>query len=406
MRFLNTFILLLFLYSPSYSTTISSFLDFGSLSSFDDYEESIDDKSYNYQTYNLKLDKKISKTFNYYLTSFLYKKDYLEDNAKDNSSLVTRAKLAFTKKYNFNITMQYKQKKYQGLPREEFDQIKLNSSISKKEKNNYRITFNLGFNSFKYLNAHNKDLLNLLAKTKFEKYFNNEDTEFELFYKLEASNKQYEDKKRNKHTTRFSFTSRTSLPLLYKYKFQFEYGQRDTKDIDELDFDTDFTYYKYTAKTSHKLKPRLKTDIKYEYIAKDYTALTLDYSRYLIHNKWAYDIINEKNNRLWTSLKGEYKDMSYIDRLQDNYIKKSLNFGINYKRRKNYKLYTTIQNNIYCYKNYLRDKDQFNYILGVEKYLLDNDLKLGLSYKHRFLDYVHKADEFSQGLRVEGEWRF
>jgi hypothetical protein len=389
--------------------SLSGYVDTGKQYSFEDNEDLILDDNYKYTTCNLKLEQKVSPSLDYYISSFLYSKNYQSKNIYDNKARVVTTSLSYDKNklYKIVFNIKYKEKSMLNNPSDTYKQIKLDTRISRDVKNEYSLKFTGGVNNFDYINISSGNVFNVLGKIDADKYFKSEDITLGGTYKIESSDKKFMNKKQVKQEMKGLFDYKLNKDYFYKFTSKFEYGTRDTKDDDEdVDYDLDYTYRTYTLKTYHNINDDIKTNIKYENMKKDYMNLDLDYNKYTIGNNWSYDIVNSDIRRLWLNLQGEYKSMKYKEAIKNDYNKKQFECDINYKIRDNYKLYSSFEDNIYRNENIYNNKTIYNYVIGIEKYLLNKDLTLGLECKYKYIAYENRNNIGQNGVKLSFDWKF
>jgi hypothetical protein len=384
------------------------YIDAGKQYSFEDYKDLLLDDEYKYTNYNLKFEQKISPSFNYYVSSLFYSRNYISKNIYDNKGSVITTSLSFDKNkfYKMAFDVKYKEKSVVNNSKNNYKQIKLDTRISRDVENQYSLKFTGGINNFDYVNISSGNIFNVLAKVDANKYFKGEDITLGGMYKIESADKKFADRKQVKQEVKGLFDYKLRKDYFYQFTSKFEYGRRDTKDDDEIDYDIDYTFKTYSLKTYHKINDDIKTNVKYENIKEDYINSELSCRRFLIGNTWSYDILNSDIKRIWMNISGEYRQKKYIKAIKNNYNTKQFACDANYKSRDNYKLYLSAEDNIYKHEDISKNKNIYNFIAGIEKYLLNKDLTLCFEYKYKYIDYELKNNVGQNGSKISFDWKF
>lgn len=392
--------------------TLSGYAEIGKRSTAEDYEEEDTDDDYTYRNYHLKFKQKVSSRLNYDISSFFYNKDYKSRDSLDNISRIFKNGFSYyirklkEKSLKLDFRLKYKEKRYDNTPRNEYDQIRATPSLTFKKKELYTAKVSLGIDNFDYLEATEKDQLKIFGKIDGKRYFLEKKLMLTSSYKIETTGQKKINRERTKHDIRGGFDYIFDLSWIYKITTRASWGQRDTKEEEQRDEDFDYDYWLYYAKTEHKITPKLKTNLKYQYFKKDYVSADLDHRGFYIRNGWDYEILDDGKQKLWLDLGAEHKDVEYNLKSGNNYQKETLKVKINYKREKNWKVSTGLEENFYDFNNSNNDKIRYYAIVSGEKLFLDGDLVLSIDFKYRYTDYDKKNDSEQEAVRVAFKYKF
>jgi hypothetical protein len=390
----------------------SGYTEIGKRSTAEDYREEDTDDDYTYRKYHLKFKQKASDRLSYDISSFIYNKDYESKDSLDNISRIfkTRASYYITKlkeeSLKLDVKLKYKEKRYDSAPGSEYDQMRAVPSLTFKQRDIYTINVSLGIDNFDYLEAGTKDQLKLFGKIGGKRYLLEKKLMLTSSYKIETTEQKKINRKRTKHNFKGGFDYILDLPWVYKITTRADWGQRDTKEEEGRDEDHDYEYWSYYTKTEHRINPKLKTDLKYQYFKKDYVTADLDNRGFYIRNRWDYEILGDKRHRFWLDLDAEHKDVDYPLKKGNDYKKETLEIKLNCKRRKNWKVSAGLQGNSYDFNNPNKDKKRYYAKLSGEKLFLEGDLILSLDFKYKYTDYEQKDDTQQEVVRVTFKYRF
>lgn len=289
--------------------TVSGYSEVGRRPTAEDYEEEDTDEDYTYQNYHLKLEQKISDRLSYDISSFIYDKDYKSKDSLDNISRIFKTSWSYyirklkEESLELDFRLNYKEKRYDNTPRSEYDQIRFAPTLTFKKKDLYTIDLTAGIDNYDYLEPGEKNQLKLFTRAGGKRYLLEKKLMLTGSYKLENTEQEKIDRKRTKQEIMGGFDYLFDLPWLYKITTRTGWGQRDTKEDWDRDEDFDYEYWRYYTKTEHRINPKLKTDLKYQYFKKDYVIADLDHRGFYIQNGWDYEILDDEKQRIGFDLR-------------------------------------------------------------------------------------------------------
>jgi len=390
----------------------SGYSEVGRSSQAEDFAEEDTDEGYSYQNYHLKLKRGASDGLSYDVASFVYRKDYKDRDSLDNISRIFKAGLAYDLKrieeelVRFDFKLKSRQKRYKNSPTSEYDEIGAAPGLTFEEKDNYRIDFNLGVDSFDYLAEGEKDQLKTSAGLGGQKHFLEKRLTMVSSYKVERLDQEKANRKKTKQEVEGGFDYGFELPWIYQLVSRLSWGQRDTKDEEERDEDIDFEYWQYYVKSEHRINPKLKTHLKYQYFAKDYISADIDHRGFYLQNALDYEILDSQTQRLWLDFSAAHKEVEYNLKPDNDYQKESLQAKISYKRKKNWQASVGLEENFYDFSAEDNDKNRTYLKLSAEKLFQAGDLILSVDFKYRFTNYAKKEDQQEEALRLGFKYRF
>ena len=392
--------------------TLSGYTEAGKRSTADDYQEEGTDNDYAYRNYHLKLEQKISDRLSYDISSFVYDKKYSASDSLDNISRIFKtnwsyfAKKTRDKSLELGFDVNYKERRYEHLPKDEYDEIRVASSVGFDKRDLYAVDLALGIDNFDYLKHNQKDELKLFVRVGGKRYFLEKKLSLSGSYKLENTKQKQVGRQRTKQEILGGLDYIFDLPWIYKITAKWEWGARDTKDDEARDEDFDYKYWRYAAKTEHRISPKLKTDIAYEYFKKDYLSADLDHRGFYIRNSWDYEVLDDAKKRIGFGFGYEHKDVKYSLISGDDYRKETLGLDASYKKKKDWGVSLGLEQNFYDFSGLGNDKERTYVLLSGEKSLFEGDLVLSLDLKYRYTNYEQRQDSEQQAIRFSFEYRF
>ena len=279
-------------------------------------------------------------------------------------------------------------------------------ALTFEEKDNYRIDLALGVDNFDYLSEGEKDQVKTSAGLGGQKHFLEKKLILVSSYKIERLNQEKANRKKTKQEVEGGFDYEFELPWIYQLVSRLSWGQRDTKDEEERDEDIDFEYWQYYVKSEHRINPKLKTHLKYQYFAKDYISADLDHRGFYLQNALDYEVLDSQRQRLWLDFSVTHKEVEYNLKPDNDYQKVSLQAKISYKRKKNWQASVGLEENFYDFSAPDNDKNRTYLKLSAEKLFQAGDLILSVDFKYRFTNYAQKEDQQEEALRLGFKYRF
>jgi len=411
----------------------SGYSEVGRRSTAEDYEEEGTDDDYAYQNYHLKLEQEMSERLSYDISSFIYKKDYKSRDSLDNISRIFKTnwsyylkktekgyqELDFSRQSTLETSrdpdpeliywsgkLRYREKRYKNTPSGEYDQLSAAPTLTFKKKGLYTVDLTAGVDNFDYLAPGAKDQLEIFSKIGGDRYFLDKKFMLTGSYKIENTEQEKIDRKRTKQEIAGGFDYIFELPWIYKIANRLEWGQRDTKEEEERDEDFDYEYWRYYTKTEHRLSPKLKTALKYQYFKKDYISADLDHRGFYIRNGWDYEILDDEKQRIGFDFGLEHKDVRYELKSGNDYQKETVEVKAAYQRKKDWQAALRLEQNFYNFNDSNNDKERTDVKLSAEKLFLEGDLVLSLDLKYKYTNYEQKDDKEQEALRIAFKYRF
>jgi hypothetical protein len=384
----------------------------GRRSTAEDYEEEDTDSDYQYQNYHLKLEQEVSDRLSYDISTFVYDKDYRASDTLDNLSRIFKLNSSYflrklkEESLEMDFKLKYKQKRYKNSPQNEYDEIRAVSTLTFKEKDLYKVDFALGIDNFDYLTEGEKDQFKIFTKLGAERYFLGKDLRIISSYRIENTEAEKIDREMTKHELMGGFDYIFDLPWVYKISTRANWGERDTKEEEERDEDFDYEYWRYHTKTEHRINPKLKTNLKYQYFKKDYVSADLDHRGFYISNDWDYEILDDEKQRIGFDFGLQHKDVKYELKSSNDYKKETVEAKLSYKRKKNWQASAGLEQNFYEFNDETFDKKRTYVKLSGEKLFFEEDLVLSLDLKYRYTDYKQGNDKDQEAVRLAFKYRF
>lgn len=406
--------------------TLSGYAESGKKFTSEDYEEENLDGGYHYRNYHISYGQKVSDRLSYYIGSFIYDKDYDTKDSLDNTSRIFKTNWSYylrkLKEESLALTMRlnYKEKRYDSMPASEYDQIRLAPTLTFRKKNLYAIDVTAGVDNYDYLAQGVKEQRTIFGKIGADRYFLDKKLMLISSYKLEQQERKVIDRKRTRQEVLAGLDYVFAQIWVYKITSRAEWGQRDSKEEEERDEDYDYKYWRYYTKTEHRITPKVKTNLKYQYCKKDYVSADLDHRGFYIQDSWDYEIVNNEKQRVWLDMGIEHKDVEYSLKPDSKYEKETAEFKASYQRKQclsddkaGWKVSAALGGNAYDFNDAGRylgqagdDQKRCYAKLSGEKLFLKEDLVLLIDLKYTYTDYEQKNSEEQKAGRASFEYRF
>jgi hypothetical protein len=388
---------------------LSGYTEAGKRSTADDYEDEDEANDYTYENYHLRLNHEISDRLLYDISSFIYNKDYSSKDSLDNISRILKGKWSYyirkskVESMRFVLRLKYKEKRYENSRTSEYNQIRAAPTLTFKKKDIYTVNVSAGIDNYDYIESGEKDQFKIFAGIGGTRYLMKKKLKFLTSYKIESLTQQKKDREKTKHDVMGGYDFIFDLPWVYKITTRANWGIRDTKEDDQRDEDHDYEYWRFYIRTVHRINPKLKTTLKYQY---DYVSTDLDHKAFYIRNVWDYKIFDDKIQRLRLALEGEYKDVDYSLKPENSYIKEIIEIKAIYRRKKNWKAVVALKGNFYDYDGSLKDENRYDIKVSGEKLFFNGDLLLLVDLKYKYTDYAQKSDKAQEAVRVAFRYKF
>jgi len=395
------------------SMILSSYVEVGKKSTAEVFEEEDTDDDFSYYKYCLKLDHALSRRLKYSLSSWVYDKDYEQNDDLDNVSRMLKNEfsclLRKTKEESLRLglSLNYKEKRYENKPSLEYDQTKFSAKLIYKREDIWSLAGSAGIESYNYIARGEKDQLKYFGKVEAKRYLRSKKLLLSSSYRLGRTDHKQVGRERTKEDISAGFDYKFELPWIYRLRFRGKWGERDTKEEEERDEDYDYDYREWYVKTEHKISPRMSANLKYQYLEKDYLTGNLDHNGFYLLNGWKYEPIGDKKRRIYFDLGLKHKELDYQNEDTNDYRKNSVEFKATYQRKKSWECSLEIEGHIYDYPNdSFKDKERYYVKISWEKLFLERAFTLSVDLKYRYTDYHQRDDTEKNSVRVVFKYKF
>lgn len=408
------FAFILLISSPAFALdyAIDTFYDFGRRGSSGTVEEEDLTDEFYYQKFDIKFFQKLTAKASYYIKYQYYTKDFDNNENLNNNFHSTRLSLdsILYSKDGFSIKtgpdFEFKEKLYRNSPASNYDQIKIDLPFIFKKDGDWTVKAAGGINSYHYPNTP-KDQLKLNARFDVSKKLFDERLEISAFYKLQEIERE-KLANRLERTYGAGLDYKIESPVIRELGAGFEQGMDNTIIYEEREDSYDFKYFMWFFKTRHSFFEKLKVNLRYANIVRNYA----DYD----HN---FDGFVFENNCVWTAL--DTKD-STID-LKFDYLHKQFRFpyasspfsiynnnvsgAMEFERKEKWKGYLSYETKFYDFPA-KRTNDKIYYIIkaGIEKYVIKDSFLVGFDYRYTYKNYLHKPRIFEDVFRIRATYKF
>jgi len=392
--------------------SLSGYTELGKSSTAEDYEEEGTDDDYTFQNYHLKFSQEVSPRLSYDVSSFIYNKNYTSKSSFDNISRIFKTNFAYylskskEDSLKLDLRLKSKEKRYKNSPRNDYDQLTAAPTLTYKKKDLYSVDLTVGVDDYDYLKGGEKDQQKVFGKIGGDRYFFDKKLMLTSSYRIESAQQNKAGRKKTQNEVMGGFDYLFELPWIYKLSSRVNWGERDTKNDDERDEDYDYEYWRYLVKTEHRINPKLKTELSYQYFKKDTFGADFNYWGYLVGNGWDYEIFDDSRARLSVGMDGEHKEVDYRLSGGNSYRKETGGVSGTYQVKKDWKVTGGFSGSYYDYSSGSLDKQRYYAKLSGEKLFWGGDLAMTLDLKYRFTAYDERDDKEQDVVRVGAEYRF
>lgn len=396
--------------------TLRGFLEVGNKTTIEAIEgESTLD--YDYAKYYLRYKNPIKKPLNLTLVYNSYLKKYEREKKLDNNTISVKTYWDYSlfirkdSSLKFDVDLGWREKRYRDKP------VYTNSQWMSRLKSTYKIrdlwsvSGEVGYKEYDYFLTEGKDRKEFSERVEGKRYFS--DKRLQFLALLNFRQTDFDSKPdTNQFIYRLGVKVRPEVSFLSEMTGRIEEGKKYTdEDIEEeQEGDYYFKYSRWWLKTEHPVLERMYTVLKYtdynkDY--KDYETVNFDHSWYEIENRWRYVVLKNPVKRLSLTFGYFHRETDYSQRKISSYDKDSVEMGINYSLKNNWRALLNLGLGIYDY-TMGREKDKKTYSMNIQfgKEIIARKLALAMEYKWKLKDYEAKPDKTQNAGRVSIDYKF
>ena len=396
--------------------TLRGFLEVGNKTTIEAIEgESTLD--YDYAKYYLRYKNPIKKPLNLTLVYNSYLKKYEREKKLDNNTISVKTYWDYSlfirkdSSLKFDVDLGWREKRYRDKP------VYTNSQWMSRLKSTYKIrdlwsvSGEVGYKEYDYFLTEGKDRKEFSERVEGKRYFS--DKRLQFLALLNFRQTDFDSKPdTNQFIYRLGVKVRPEVSFLSEMTGRIEEGKKYTdEDIEEeQEGDYYFKYRRWWLKTEHPVLERMYTVLKYtdynkDY--KDYETVNFDHSWYEIENRWRYVVLKNPVKRLSLTFGYFHRETDYSQRKISSYDKDSVEMGINYSLKNNWRALLNLGLGIYDY-TMGREKDKKTYSMNIQfgKEIIARKLALAMEYKWKLKDYEAKPDKTQNAGRVSIDYKF
>ena len=389
----------------------TAFIETGSKSTADIFEEEDDDSDFSYDKYYSKIDYKEDRLR--CLLSYLSSdKDYSNKDTLDNRTDTIHTDLSYLFKktkedtVKLNIDLKYRERRYANSQTNNYDQFNPMLELAFKEKDIWSLALSTGLSDYHYPEAQDKDQLKRIGKIEVTRFIVPGTLETIASYRREESDRIQAGKDTLKDISILGFDYKVPIPYIRLIRFRIENGERDTKDEEERDEDLDYSYQRWYVTTQGVFSSRFSSTLKYQHWSKDYLTQDIDHRAFYITSNSRYDLINKNAMRIYLNLELEHKETDYTINDLLSYDKDSLETRATYKRD-SWKHSLGVRTDHYDYpQDPSSNRDTYYTKMSIEKEFNKGDSTLSIDLKYKLKDFDTDSDTEQDSIRLTFEQRF
>lgn len=399
----------------AFEPALSGFFEAGNRSTI----EAIEAKStlaYDYAKYYLRYKYPIKKPLNLTLVYNSYAKKYEDRKELNNNTISIKSYWDYSlfvrkdSSLKFDVDLGWREKRYRDKP------VYTNSQWMSRLKSTYKIrdlwsvSGEVGYKEYDYFLTEGKDRKEFSERVEGKRYFSNKRLQFLALLNFRQTDFDSQPDT-NQFIYRLGVKVRPEFTVLSEMTGRIEEGKKYTdEDIEEeQEGDYYFKYRRWWLKTEHPVFERMYTVLKYTDYDKDYTTATADYDYrwYEIENQWRYVFLKNPVKRLSLTFGYLHRETDYSQMKTSSYDKDSVEMGINYSLKNNWRALLNLGLGIYDY-TMGREKDKKTYSMNIQfgKEIIARKLALAMEYKWKLKDYEAKPDKTQNAGRVSIDYKF
>jgi hypothetical protein len=390
----------------------TAFIETGSSSTADIFEEEDDDSDFSYDKYYSKIDYK-DERLRCLLSYLSSDKDYSNKDTLDNRTDAIHTDWSYLFKntkedtVKLNIDLKYRERRYANSKTNNYDQFNPMLELAFKEKDIWSLALSTGLSDYHYPEAQDRDQLKRIGKIEVTRFIVPGTLETIASYRREESDRIQAGKDTLKDISLWGLNYKTSIPYIKVVSFRIEDGERDTKDEEERDEDLDYSYEKWYITTQSQISSRFNSTTKYQHWRKDYLTQDLDHEGFYITSNSRYELIDTDVMRVYINLNLEHKEMDYTINNLLSYDKDSLETKATYHQKKSWKYSLGTRVEHYDYPiDPSRNRDTYYTKMSIEKEFNRGDSTLSIDLKYKLKDFDTDSDTEQDSIRLTFEQRF
>ncbi|MBI2447905.1 MAG: hypothetical protein HYV48_05200 [Candidatus Omnitrophica bacterium] len=389
----------------------TAFIETGSKSTADIFDEEDDDSDFSYDKYYSKIDYK-DERLRCLLSYLSSDKDYINKDTLDNRTDTIHTDWSYLFKetkedtVKLNIDLKYRERRYANSKTNNYDQFNPMLELAFKEKDIWSLAMSTGLSDYHYPEAQDKDQLKRIGKIEVTGFIVPGTLETIASYRREESDRIQAGKDTLKDISILGFDYKVPIPYIRLIRFRIENGERDTKDEEERDEDLDYSYQRWYVTTQGVFSSRFSSTLKYQHWSKDYLTQDLDHRAFYITSNSRYDLINKDAMRIYLNLELEHKETDYTINDLLSYDKDSLETRATYKMD-SWKHSLGVRTDHYDYpQDPSNNRDTYHVKVSIEKGFNRGDSRLSLDLKYKLKDFDADSDTEQDSIRLTFEQRF
>jgi hypothetical protein len=392
---------------------VSGYVESGARSQAEDYDDEADDLEYSYQRYSAALSQKVNSRLEYDIGSLVYNKDYKASNNLDSRSRQYQNNwLYYFKKETQErlsglLKCKYQTKRYENSPLDDYDQLKVRATLAQEKKDKYLLALTFGLDNYDYQTAQAKDQRDTVVQLAAKDYLLDSRLVLVTTAGVIKSQKIAAGREKTKSDLAGGCDYLFKKRWIEKLAVRAGYAQRDSKDDEEYrDQDLDYKWRQYQIETTHKIQPKLKTTLKYQFFQRDYADMIYDHRGWFWQNRWQYELFNGESARAWAAAGINHKVVDYTLGQTKDYVKESIDCKATYLKKEKWQASAGWQGDFYDYAAAAKDK-VVNYLnVTAEKFFQEGDIRVGVGVKYKLTDNKDAADTARTAVRLEWKARF
>ncbi len=362
--------------------------------------------------YSVGVDFKPTEKFRAEAKTAYWEKDYKTFNDLDNITRVygvTSSYLLFRKESQallFRFRANRREKRYPKQTALNFNQLTFQPTFLLEKRNDYSLSFGMGWNEYQYLTQGGKDQTVFYQETKVKKTLLEERLDLKSSYRVEVHEFERAGREKLKQEIEAGGTVQLYLLWLDSLGASGSFGKRDSKEIEGRDEDEDFSFWEYRLKSEHSLRDDLIGRLQFSSFENDFRTNRFDSNGWEVKSDFDYLWKEDPSFKWRFDFEGRYKNVGYPSNSNDDYCRVAAKLGSSYLKKRDWKAALGYETNFYRFNLNSQDRNRHLFFIEGGKWFREEEFYCALLVDYRFTDYFSESDLHSASATFSFRYRF
>lgn len=359
--------------SHAYDKIIKSKITLGQKESLID-EEQEEDNDYNFTKFKVSINQDINPKLSYFLSYQKYDKNYSAQDNLDNRVILLKNNWIYNLKsyenlsHKIELSFSFLGKDFTNDNAQTYKRWKLNSSYKIEQYKDFLLRLSLGGSHYNFTNNTSNNDGDMSVKIDGAKFLDN--LVIASYLKFTNSSNSTSGKQL---TFKIGANYNIKQPLIEEIKINYLRSKRNSREIDDSDYNLDYLLHQFNLVTNHDFIHNLKTTFNFGYLTKDYVNANYDQTGFNVGIKTKMDLWHTSYGKIYSKLGYEFKTRNYPLSSTMTYTKHDLKLGAALTKRQDYSIKTNISSSFLRFPNSSqKDRNNLSFKITGSKYLWEN----------------------------------